>query len=87
MMFYLPLDLRSGKRATTAHRAGLREVTRVELFSPHANKLSPEMAAVTDAGLVKWRAGPDCLVELGFNGESQGQQADFRPSLPLVFRW
>ncbi len=29
----------------------------------------------------------DDLVELGFDGESQGQRADFRPMLPLLFHW
>ncbi len=87
MLFYLPLGLRSAKRPVLSHRTGLREVTRVELASPHTERTSPEMAAVTGAGLVQLRAGPEYLVELGFDGESQGHHADFRPLLPLVFRW
>jgi len=87
MLFYLPVGLRSAKRPALAHRAGLREVTRVEIVSSHADRLSSEMAAVTGAGLAQLRAGPEYLVELGFDGELQGQQADFRPLLPLVFRW
>jgi hypothetical protein len=53
MLFYLPFGLRpsSAKRPLLAHRAGLREVTRVELASPYASRLSPEMIAVTDTGL------------------------------------
>jgi len=87
MLFYLPLGLRSAKRPAPAHRADLREVTRVEVVSPHAGSLSPEMTAVTTAGLVQLRLGSEYLVELGFDGESQGQESDFRPLLPLVFRW
>lgn len=92
MLFHLPFGLRpdrypGGRRPLLAHRAGLREVTRVELTNPCAESLSPEMAAVTNAGLVQMRAGPEYLVELGFDGESQGHQADFRPLLPLVFGW
>lgn len=92
MLFHLPFASRPdsypwAKRPLLAHRAGLREVTRVELTSPYAENLSPEMAAVTSAGLARMRAGPKYLVELGFDGESQGQQKDFRPLLPLVFRW
>jgi hypothetical protein len=45
------------------------------------------MAAVTGAGLAQFRAGPEYFVELSFDGELQGQQADFRPLLPLVFHW
>jgi hypothetical protein len=69
------------------HNVSLREVTRVALTSPHANRLSAELAAVTNAGLAQVRAGSEYLVELGFDGESQAQRADFRPVLPLVFRW
>jgi hypothetical protein len=92
MLFYLPFGLRpdgypGAKRPLLAHRAGLREVTRVELTSPHVDRLSPEMAVVTRAGLAQLRAGLEYLVELGFDGETQGQHADFRPLLPLVFRW
>jgi hypothetical protein len=87
MLFYLPVGLRSAKRPMPAHRTHLREVTRVEVVSPHADRLSSEMAAVTAAGLAQLRAGPEYFVELGFEGESQAQQADFRPLLPLVFRW
>jgi hypothetical protein len=87
MLFYLPVGLRSAKRQMPAHRAGLRDVMRVEVVSPHAERLSSEMAAVTAAGLAQFRAGPEYFVELGFDGELQGQQADFRPLLPLVFRW
>ena len=87
MLFYLPLGLRSAKRPAPAHRAGLREVTRVVVVSPHADRLSPEMSAVTGIGLAQLHEGPNYHVELGFDGESQSQQADFRPLLPLVFRW
>ena len=92
MLFYLPFARRpdgypSAKRPPLEHRAGLREMTRLELASPHADRLSPEITAVTSAGLAQLRTGSEYLVELGFDGESRGQQADFRPLLPLLFRW
>jgi hypothetical protein len=92
MLFYLSAALRGGgsggaKPARPTHRAGLRDVTRVKLVSPHADRLSPELSAVTGAGLVQMHPGPEYFVELGFDGESEGQQADFRPLLPLVFYW
>ena len=93
MLFYLPFAQRpdrypkANRPPLAHHRAGVRAVTRVELISPHANRLSPEMAAVTGTGLMQIRAGPEYLIELGFDGESQGQQADFRPLLPLTFQW
>jgi hypothetical protein len=92
MLFYLPFGLRpdaypSAKRPRTEHPAGLREMTRVQLASPHADRLSAEMTTVTATGLAHLRQGTEYLVELGFDGESQGQHADFRPLLPLLFRW
>jgi hypothetical protein len=87
MLFYLPIGLRGAKRPVPAHRAGLREVTRVEVVSPQAHTLSPEMATVTETGLAGVRAGPEYFVELGFDGEARGQHTDFRPLLPLVFFW
>jgi len=92
MLFYLPFAQRSdgyptGKQPPLRHRAGLREVTRVELTSPHAGSPSPELAAVTVSGLAQLRGGSQYLVELGFDEELRGQQVDFQPLLPLRFRW
>jgi hypothetical protein len=67
--------------------AALREVTSLRVVRPHADKLSPEMTAMTSVGLAQLHSGSEYLVELGFDGELQSQQADFRPLLPLVFRW
>jgi hypothetical protein len=92
LLFCLPFVRRPDRYAADKqppfhHRARLRELTRVLLISPQANRLSAELAAVTNAGLARVRAGSQYLVELGFDGESQGLQGDFRPMLPLVFRW
>ena len=92
MLFYLSFSQRpdaypSGKRQELTHAAGLREITRIELVSPPAGNRSPAMEALSRTTHVQFRTGPEYLVELGFDGELEGQSADFRPSLPLVFRW
>lgn len=69
------------------HGIGLREITRVELVSPAANNLSPELQAVVNTKQIKLRGGAAYCVELGFDREVQGQQVDFRPGLPLVMGW
>ncbi|BAW95607.1 hypothetical protein NIES970_05160 [[Synechococcus] sp. NIES-970] len=69
------------------HGIGLREITRVELVSPTANHLSPELQAVVDTKQIKLRVGAEYCVELGFDGEVQGKQVDFQPRLPLVMSW
>ncbi len=69
------------------HPIGLRKITRVEVISPVTASPSPEFQAVLDTQQVKLRAGKDYCMELGFDDETQGQQADFRPGLPLIISW
>ncbi|MBD2103938.1 hypothetical protein [Leptolyngbya sp. FACHB-261] len=69
------------------HPVGIQEITRVELVSPTANNPSPELQAVIDTNQVKLRVGAEYCIELGFDGEVQKQQVDFRPGLPLIIRW
>ncbi|MBI4781742.1 MAG: hypothetical protein HY785_10470 [Oscillatoriophycideae cyanobacterium NC_groundwater_1537_Pr4_S-0.65um_50_18] len=69
------------------HAVGLREITRVELVSPAANSLSPKFQAVINTNQVKVLTGTEYFLELGFDQEQQGKQADFRPELPLTISW
>lgn len=92
MLFYLtfgqrPVSRPGARLQDLEHPAGLREITRVALVSPPASDASPALASLVGAGLVEMRAGTAHLAELGFDGEVQDRVADFRPSLPLVFRW
>ena len=92
MLFYLPFSRRpdsqsAPRRQVVEHAAGLRELTRVELISPHADSLSPAFEALLRTGVVRRRDGAAQCVELGFDGESKGRVADFRPGLPVVFCW
>jgi hypothetical protein len=92
MLCYLAFGRRpdsfpAANRQPMEHSAGLREIARVELVSPHAGAPSPELRAVIRAGLARLRSGAMYLVELGFDGEVEGRQADFRPALPLVLFW
>jgi hypothetical protein len=92
MLCYLAFAKRSdryavAKRQPLEHPAGLREITRAELVSPHADSLSPSLRGLVGASLMRLRPGTRYLVELGFDGESQGNKADCRPELPLVLYW
>lgn len=69
------------------HPLGLREITRVELVSPMANRPSPELQAVINTHQLNLRMGVEYYVELGFDSELQGQQITFQPELPLVISW
>jgi hypothetical protein len=92
ILFYLPIARRPDSssapgRQVLGHAAGLRELTRIELVSPHADSRSPAFEALLSTGVVRQRAGTGQLVELGFDGESKGREVDFRPGLPVMFRW
>lgn len=66
---------------------GLREITRVEIVSPTDDRPSPEFQSVLDVSPIALRLGTEYCIELGFDGERQGQKADFRPGLPLMMSW
>ena len=92
MVFQTPFGKRPDqqpieKRQPFVHPIGLQELTRVELVSPMADHPSAELRSVLDTGQLKLRFGDAYGIELGFDGESQGQQIDLRSELPLVIRW
>lgn len=92
MLFQIPFGKRpdnypAEKLQPLDHAVGVREITRVELVSSAANEPSPELQAVIDINQVKLRVGAEYFVELGFDGEMQGQRVDFRPGLPLIVSW
>jgi hypothetical protein len=75
------------KRARMDHGIGLSEITRAEFVTPHAESASPTLRAAMAEGSVQLRCSTQYIVELGFDGERQGQMADCRPELPLVLCW
>ena len=77
----------STRRQPSEHAIGLREITRVEFVSPHAANSSPRLRGVVNTGSIRLRPGTPYLLDLGFDGERQGQRADCRPDLPLVVCW
>ncbi|XZN92156.1 MAG: hypothetical protein ACM65M_04695 [Microcoleus sp.] len=92
MLFQIPFGKRpdrfpAEKAQPLEHPIGWREITRVELVSPVANSRSPELQAVLDTKQIKLSMGTDYCIELGFDGEVQGQQIDLRPGLPLLLSW
>jgi len=86
MLFYLPFS-RQPEFLPAEHRARLRQITRLDLFTRHAASQSAALKAVSTLGVVRVRPDPEYLLDLGFDGEVHGQLADFRPLLPVIFRW
>jgi hypothetical protein len=69
------------------HAGGYRSITRVKIIAPHGGVFSSELKAIAEAGLVGLGSGEEYLMEIGFDGEHETKAMDFRPALPLVFRW
>jgi Glyoxalase-like domain len=74
-------------RQPLVHAAGVREVSAVRIGVPGAEPLSATLQAVEATGVATFPRGAEHRLELGFDGERQGGSVDFRPDLPLVFRW
>ena len=66
------------------HPAGIREITRLTLYTP-APVHSIVSAMLVQAGVVDIAEGPSYLLEIEFDQNRQKQRIDFRPTLPIVF--
>ncbi|MGG6240452.1 VOC family protein [Nodosilinea sp. AN01ver1] len=92
MLFYLPFaqrqDKYTGAKAEPLnHAIALQAVTGVSLTLPLSAPPSTPLQAVAEAGLITIQPGQRYLIEIDFDQNSKGQHHDFRPALPLVFRW
>jgi hypothetical protein len=100
MVFQTPFGRRPDlfppeKTQPLAHPIGWREITRVTVISPVRDRPSPAWQGVLDTRQVELEFGAEYCIELGFDGEGQGQRLDCRWSttnrrssaLPLVFSW
>lgn len=75
------------RKQPLAHATGFQAITGLRLSLPLTEPLSPPLAAVERAGWVQFEPDQAHLAEVTFDQASQGQVADFRPALPLIFRW
>jgi hypothetical protein len=92
MLFQIPFGRRPDsfppeKSQPLDHSVGLREITRVEIMMPVVTSPSLELQMVMENRQIEFRNGMNYCVALGFDGEQQGQQIDFRPDLPLIVSW
>lgn len=81
-----PADAPPERRQPLEHPSGLREITGVRIVSPFLEETSITHA-MTRAGVISSKIGPEHLLELEFDSGRQGKRMDFRPELPLVFSW
>jgi hypothetical protein len=75
------------RRQPLEHPAGFKEITAVRITLPDAQGSSKALQATERIGLAAFISGQSHLVEVVFDHEKQGKFKDFRPELPMRFRW
>jgi hypothetical protein len=92
MWFFLSFGARPDtapqeRRQPLVHQTGFREVTSVRFSIPMCEPLSAPAVCAMNVKSVRIVEEPSHLLEIGFDNETKGGSHDFRPILPLVFRW
>ena len=82
-----PDALPEERRQPLVHPKGVVEITGLRITLPRGKPISGVVRTLQRAGVVSFESGNDHLAEIEFDRASQGQSADFRPLLPLRFRW
>jgi Glyoxalase-like domain len=87
MWVYLDFLWRADRERWFAeHPIGIREITGLTLISP-ASLRSNASRLVVESGTLSHRLGPVSFLEIEFDGHLQKATKDFRPRLPLVFKY
>jgi hypothetical protein len=92
LIFYMSFGSRAdryppGRRQPLEHPVGFKEITGVKITLRGAQGSSAALQATERAGAARFAAGQSHLAEVIFDHERLGQAEDFRPELPLIFRW
>jgi len=92
MWFFLSFASRPDKasgerRQPLEHPTGFSEITSVRVIIPNTENYSEPALCANNVKDVEIAEGDEHLVQVGFDNESNGKSHDFRPILPLVFRW
>jgi hypothetical protein len=92
LLFYMSFGRRSDeypaeRRQPLEHAAGFKQISGVRIALPSGQSSSKALQATERIGLVTLSPGPSQLAEVTFDAHKQGTLKDFRPELPLLFRW
>jgi len=91
LIFHLPFGDRPDacpveRRQPLEHRVGFKEITELSISLPEKN-ISKVLESVGGAGTFKLIPGEAHLAEVIFDEGARAKFKDFRPALPLIFRW
>lgn len=74
-------------RQPLVHPRGYGEITALRVTLPQPETLSSALHTVQQESSVSFSPGNDHLAEVEFDHGGQDHSVDFRPTLPLRFRW
>jgi len=92
MYFYLFFATRQDgtpieKRAPMKHKVPLKEVTSVKVHVNQKGTLSEPACILNRLNILSIEEDKEHFIELEFDNGTLNQFKDFRPNLPLVFKW
>jgi hypothetical protein len=92
LLFFMPFGKRPDiypmeRRQPLEHSAGAKEITGLRLTLCSAGAISKPLTVAENLGIVSIAHGAAPLGEVIFDNWKRGQVQDFRPGLPLIFRW
>ncbi len=69
------------------NRSGFNKVTSFCIKMPRLSSESSVLKVVKHLETISFEESEKHVMEIGFDGEIMGQSKDFRPQLPLIFKW
>ncbi len=92
MWFFLSFGIRpdqspAGAQQPLQHPCGFQEISTVTVTVAHSQTWSRPAQCVGSTAGIELVAGSRPLLQIGFDRQRAGRCHDFRPALPLVFRW
>lgn len=86
--FLFVIPFKKAQAQPLNHPVGIQQVTQVEITIVSSPPFSEAVNKIQDIqGVVKFIPGTNNLVEIEFNLANSNKKRDFRPHLPLTFRW
>ncbi|MBL1419848.1 MAG: hypothetical protein COC24_004990 [Alphaproteobacteria bacterium] len=75
------------KRIPQRHQIGFKDITLLRILSPYADLDSKLKQDLNKSELVKFKHNATHTIELTFDDAKQNKTHDFRPQLPIIFKW
>lgn len=75
------------KRIPQRHQIGFKDITSLCILSPYADLDSELKQDLDKAEMIKFKYNDTHILEITFDGAKQNKTHDFRPLLPVIFKW